>query len=124
MPPWRCCWKVFNLSPSRPLAAQRLLQRPIAKRLTLCSRDISSWLSPWAKLLDRLLAAKTSTQRDVPATGEPSDEIVKFFARPQCGLDRDVHPRTPFISDLPYGSTADKVRRLVTVPVLLLKAKG
>ncbi len=28
-----------------------------------------------------------------------------------------------FISDLLYGSTADKVRHLVDVPVLLLKAK-
>ena len=35
-----------SLSPSRPLAAQRFLQRPMAKRLTPCSRDISSWLSP------------------------------------------------------------------------------
>jgi nucleotide-binding universal stress UspA family protein len=28
-----------------------------------------------------------------------------------------------FISDLLYGSTADKVRHIVDVPVLLLKAK-
>jgi nucleotide-binding universal stress UspA family protein len=28
-----------------------------------------------------------------------------------------------FISDLLYGSTADKVRHLVSVPVLLLKAR-
>ena len=32
-----------SLSPSRPLAAQRFLQRPMANRLTPCSRDISSW---------------------------------------------------------------------------------
>ena len=29
-----------------------------------------------------------------------------------------------FFSDLLHGSTADKVRHLVNVPVLLLKAKG
>ena len=48
-----------SLSPSRPLAAQRFLQRPMAKRLTPCSRDISSWLSPPANPR-MILALKTS----------------------------------------------------------------
>ena len=48
-----------SLSPSRPWAAQRFLQRPIAKRLTPCSREISSWLSPSAKA-KMILALKTS----------------------------------------------------------------
>jgi hypothetical protein len=48
-----------SLSPSRPLAAHRFLQRPIAKRLTPCCREISSWPSPWAKP-KMILARKTS----------------------------------------------------------------
>ena len=35
-----------SLSPSKPLAAHRFLQRPMAKRLTDCSLAISSWESP------------------------------------------------------------------------------
>ena len=45
--------------PLQAFAAQRFLQRPMAKRLTPCSRDISSWLSPSAKP-KMILALKTS----------------------------------------------------------------
>ena len=57
------------------------------------------------------------------ALGEPSDEIIK--AANTCEVDliaMSTHGHR-FISDLLYGSTADKVRHLVNVPVLLLKVK-
>ncbi len=57
------------------------------------------------------------------ALGEPSDEIVK--AAQAYGADliaMSTHGHR-FISDLLYGSTADKVRHVVDIPVLLLKAK-
>ena len=57
------------------------------------------------------------------ALGEPSDEIIK--AANVCGVDliaMSTHGHR-FISDLLYGSTADKVRHIVEVPVLLLKVK-
>ena len=60
----------------------------------------------------------------VLAMGEPSDEIVKFVRTHNVDLIAMSTHGHRFISDLLYGSTADKVRHLVNVPVLLLKAKG
>jgi nucleotide-binding universal stress UspA family protein len=60
----------------------------------------------------------------VLAMGEPSDEIVKFLRAHNVDLIAMSTHGHRFISDLLYGSTADKVRHLVNVPVLLLKAKG
>ena len=60
----------------------------------------------------------------VLAMGEPSDEIVKFTRKHKVDLIAMSTHGHRFISDLLYGSTADKVRHLVDVPVLLLKAKS
>lgn len=60
----------------------------------------------------------------VLAMGEPSDEIVKFTRKHHVDLIAMSTHGHRFISDLLYGSTADKVRHLVDVPVLLLKAKN
>ena len=60
----------------------------------------------------------------VLAMGEPSDEIVKFVRAHNVDLIAMSTHGHRFISDLLYGSTADKVRHLVNVPVLLLKAKA
>jgi nucleotide-binding universal stress UspA family protein len=57
------------------------------------------------------------------AMGEPSDEIVKACRENKVDLIAMSTHGHRFISDLLYGSTADKVRHLVDVPVLLLKAK-
>jgi len=59
----------------------------------------------------------------VLAMGEPSDEIIKFAHKHKVDLIAMSTHGHRFISDLLYGSTADKVRHLVDVPVLLLKAK-
>ena len=59
----------------------------------------------------------------VLAMGEPSDEIVKFVRKHHVDLIAMSTHGHRFISDVLYGSTADKVRHLVDVPVLLLKAK-
>ena len=75
------------------------------------------------------LESVTKTLRDegfevdhVLAMGEPSDEIVKFVRKHKVDLIAMSTHGHRFISDLLYGSTADKVRHLVDVPVLLLKA--
>jgi len=60
----------------------------------------------------------------VLAMGEPSDEIVKFTRKHKVDLIAMSTHGHRFISDLLYGSTADKVRHLVDVPVLLLKARA
>ncbi len=56
------------------------------------------------------------------AMGEPSDEIIKYARKHDVDLIAMSTHGHRFISDLLYGSTADKVRHLVDVPVLLLKA--
>ena len=60
----------------------------------------------------------------VLALGEPSDEIIKLAHAHNVDLIAMSTHGHRFISDLLYGSTADKVRHLVDVPVLLPKAKG
>jgi nucleotide-binding universal stress UspA family protein len=57
------------------------------------------------------------------ALGEPADEMIKVAATEEVDLIAMSTHGHRFISDLLYGSTADKVRHLVDVPVLLLKAK-
>ena len=57
------------------------------------------------------------------AMGQPSDEIIKFVqSNPVDLIAMSTHGHR-FVSDIIHGSTADKVRHVVDVPVLLLKAK-
>lgn len=60
----------------------------------------------------------------VLAMGEPSDEIVKFARANQVDLIAMSTHGHRLVGDLIYGSTADKVRHLVEMPVLLLKVKS
>lgn len=57
------------------------------------------------------------------AYGEPSDQIIQWVEKRGCDLVAMSTHGHRFISDLLYGSTADKVRHRVDVPVLLLKAR-
>jgi manganese transport protein len=59
----------------------------------------------------------------VLAMGEPSDEIIRFVRENEVDLIAMSTHGHRFLSDLIHGSTADKVRHLVGVPVLLLKAR-
>jgi manganese transport protein len=54
--------------------------------------------------------------------GEPSDEIVKFAREHDVDLIAMATHGHRFLGDLIHGSTADKVRHLVDIPVLFLKA--
>lgn len=56
------------------------------------------------------------------AMGEPSREIIKAAREHRVDLIAMSTHGHRFISDLIYGSTVDKVRHIVNVPVLLLKA--
>jgi nucleotide-binding universal stress UspA family protein len=60
----------------------------------------------------------------VLALGEPSDEIIKLAQEKDIDLIAMTTHGHRLISDLLYGSTADKVRHQVNVPVLLLKVKN
>jgi nucleotide-binding universal stress UspA family protein len=59
----------------------------------------------------------------VLALGEPSDQIIKLAHEKGADLIAMTTHGHRFISDLLYGSTADRVRHEVEVPVLLLKVK-
>ncbi len=57
----------------------------------------------------------------VLALGDPANQIIKFCQEQKVDLIAMTTHGHRFISDLLYGSTADKVRHHVDVPVLLLK---
>ncbi len=68
------------------------------------------------------LRAEGFTVDHLLALGEPADEMIKVAKEHDVDLIAMSTHGHRFISDLLYGSTADKVRHLVNVPVLLLKA--
>jgi nucleotide-binding universal stress UspA family protein len=71
--------------------------------------------------LERELRAEGFEVSSILAMGEPSTEIIKLArAEPVELIAMSTHGHR-FISDLLYGSTADKVRHNVDIPVLLLK---
>lgn len=56
------------------------------------------------------------------ALGEPADEIIRFAKEQRCDLIAMSTHGHRFLADLIRGTTATKVRHLVDIPVLLLKA--
>lgn len=77
----------------------------------------------YLETLEGELAGEGFKVSSVLAMGEPSREIVKLATEQNVDLiAMSTHGHT-FISDVLYGSTADKVRHRVNVPVLLLKVK-
>ncbi len=71
--------------------------------------------------LEDELRAEGFEVSSILAMGEPSTEIIKLArAEPVELIAMSTHGHR-FISDLLYGSTADKVRHSVDIPVLLLK---
>ena len=74
--------------------------------------------------LERELQAEGFEVSSILAMGEPAEEIIKLArAQPVELIAMSTHGHR-FISDLLYGSTADKVRHKVDIPVLLLKVKS
>jgi nucleotide-binding universal stress UspA family protein len=73
--------------------------------------------------LENQLRAEGFEVSSVLAMGEPATEIIKLArTQPVELIAMSTHGHR-FISDLLYGSTADKVRHQVDVPVLLLKVR-
>jgi nucleotide-binding universal stress UspA family protein len=73
--------------------------------------------------LERELQAEGFEVSSILAMGEPSTEIIKLARSAPVELIAMSTHGHRFISDLLYGSTADKVRHQVDVPVLLLKVR-
>src|ERR1044072_3806614 len=74
--------------------------------------------------LENELRAEGFEVRSVLAMGEPATEIIKLAqAEPVELIAMTTHGHR-LVGDILYGSTADKVRHNVDVPVLLLKVKN
>jgi nucleotide-binding universal stress UspA family protein len=56
------------------------------------------------------------------ALGDPATELVKVAAREDVDLIAMSTHGHRFLSDIIHGSTADRVRHRVTVPVLMVRA--
>ena len=57
------------------------------------------------------------------AKGDPSDELIRVAESANVDLIAMSTHGHRFLSDLLHGTTADRVRHLVKVPVLLLRAQ-
>ena len=57
------------------------------------------------------------------AKGDPSDELIRVAEDQKVDLIAMSTHGHRYLSDLLHGTTADRVRHLVKVPVLLLKAR-
>lgn len=76
--------------------------------------------------LDRLrgeLEAKGIAVNTHLAMGDPATELVKVADEQQVDLIAMSTHGHRFLADLMYGTTADRLRHLARVPVLLLRAK-
>jgi len=57
------------------------------------------------------------------AYGDPADQIIKWVEKKKCNLVAMSTHGHRFLADVFLGSTADRVRHKIGVPVLLLRAK-
>ena len=69
------------------------------------------------------LAAQGLQVRTQLAMGDPSDELIRVSKEEHADLIAMSTHGHRFLSDLIHGTTADRVRHLVKVPVLLLRAQ-
>jgi universal stress protein A len=76
-----------------------------------------------AQLEEELRAEGFETQ-SILAKGEPADEIIKLTHEHAVDLIAMTTHGHRLLGDLLRGSTADKVRHRVDVPVLLVKMKS
>lgn len=77
--------------------------------------------------LDRLqaeLSAKGLAVQTLLALGDPASEIVRVAEEQPVDLIAMSTHGHRYLSDLIHGATADKVRHVVDIPVLLLKASS
>ena len=73
--------------------------------------------------LENELAREGFPVRSVLAMGDPATEIIRVSREEKADLIAMTTHGHRFIGDLIHGSTAEKVRHLVEVPVLLLKVQ-
>jgi nucleotide-binding universal stress UspA family protein len=69
------------------------------------------------------LAGRGLTVATLLAMGDPATELIRAAEQHQVDLIAMSTHGHRFIADLLHGTTADRVRHLVKVPVLLLRAQ-
>ena len=69
------------------------------------------------------LAARGLKVETLLAMGDPATELIRVAEQQQVDLIAMSTHGHRFIADLLHGTTADRVRHLVKVPVLLLRAQ-
>jgi nucleotide-binding universal stress UspA family protein len=73
--------------------------------------------------LQRDLSARGFTVRTHLALGDPATELIRAAESEHVDLLAMSTHGHRFLSDVVHGATADRVRHLVSIPVLLLKAQ-
>ena len=73
--------------------------------------------------LQRELTDKGFTVETRLAAGDPADELIRVAGVENVDMIAMTTHGHRFLSDLIHGTTADKVRHLVKIPVLLLRAR-
>jgi nucleotide-binding universal stress UspA family protein len=73
--------------------------------------------------LKQLLIAKGFSVETELAKGDPATELIRTAEKRSVDLIAMSTHGHRFLSDLLHGTTADRVRHLVKVPVLLLRAQ-
>ncbi len=77
----------------------------------------------YLETLQRDLAARGLQVRTHLALGDPATELIRAAETSQVDLIAMSTHGHRFLSDVVHGATADRVRHLVNIPVLLLKAQ-
>jgi nucleotide-binding universal stress UspA family protein len=77
----------------------------------------------YLELLRKELSERGFTVQTQLAMGEPATELIRTAERQSVDLIAMSTHGHRFLSDVLHGTTADKVRHLVKVPVLLLRAR-
>lgn len=73
------------------------------------------------EVAQRLRASGIATEAHL-LLGDPADQIIKLATEKEVDLIAMSTHGHRFLSDMIYGTTVDKVRHKVEIPVLLLKA--
>jgi nucleotide-binding universal stress UspA family protein len=92
-------------------------------RLNLRESDEMKSDRAYLESLKAELAAQGLPASTHLAMGDPSDEIIRVAEEQHVDLIAMSTHGHRFLSDVIHGATADRVRHLVKVPVLLLRAQ-
>ena len=81
------------------------------------------FIAPMLRTTDEMDSfLRTEVQQTRLAMGDPATEIIKIAAQESVDLIAMSTHGHRFLSDILHGTTVDKVRHTVRVPVLLLRA--